>query len=434
MEYSDNTMRTSGYLVTEGDFAEEVEDALFAAGFIWEDYYEDYELPDYWMTYLYVDVMRDCTVIQFYGSYKPIPVEPHTAAEASAAIVDFYANQNMVVEVPEYATTNSDAYFTIKEQPSIDGLEVDVFESDWDEMFDFALEMEVAGWTVADGEYDGDYIATFEFDDGSYAQIDIQDWIDYSYGCIRLICTYAAPAEFPAETVAADLAAMGITDEVPPFPGFASKYSYYQPGHQLQIMGKVGQEEANVALYQAAFVAAGYTDTGSGQNGYNHFTSPSGMLDVRIWCYPTNYPGYVVVDFDSNEIPEAPTNAYDIMADLLVISGDNNYTADEYAEFGYLVDNGDGTASGQCLYRFYDTYFNDALDFLEQVVSGEVGINFPKYLSFAVNPFVPDGEDYAVALAVTPNMDFGVMFQGYDGGDGYYYLEFLAAPIDYFMD
>ena len=147
-EYSDGTMKTSGYLITEGDFTEEVEDALLSAGFIWEDYYEDYELPDDWLTFLYVDLMRDWTVIQFYGSYKPIPVEPHTAAEASAAIVDFYANQGMEVEVPDYATADPEAYFGFRDASAVNGFEVDVYESSAEEMFDFVVELEAAGWVI----------------------------------------------------------------------------------------------------------------------------------------------------------------------------------------------------------------------------------------------------------------------------------------------
>ena len=291
-------MKTSGYLITEGDFTEEVEDALLSAGFIWEDYYEDYELPDDWLTYLYVDLMRDWTVIQFYGSYKPIPVEPHTAAEASAAIVDFYANQGMQVEVPDYATADPEAYFGFRDASAVNGFEVDVYESSAEEMFDFVVELEAAGWVISDGEYEGDYVANVEFDDGSYAQIDVQDWIDYSYACVRLICTYGVPAEFPAEDVAADMAALGVTDEVPPFPGVALDYNYSAKYHQLTVVVKSGTEQDNVDLYAAAFVAAGYTEAGADEYGDMHYTSPNQQLDICVWCYPSEYPGYVIVDFD----------------------------------------------------------------------------------------------------------------------------------------
>lgn len=301
-EYSDDTMKTSGYLVTEGDFSAEAEDALFAAGFIWEDNYEDYELPDDWMTYLYVDVMRDYTVIQFYGSYKPIPVEPHTAQEASAAIVDFYANQDMEVEVPEYAVASDEAYFGIKEQPAVDALEVDVYGSDHDEMFDFALEMEVAGWTVAEGEDEGDYVAKMVFDDGSFAQIDIQDWIDYSYGCIRLICTYGAPAEFPSEEIAEYLASKGVTDVIPAFSGIALDYAFVtQGGLQLQFKVESGAEAATVTQYQADLLAANYTEAGADTYGDMHYASPNGQLDLCAWNgLDINRAGMVYVDIQIN--------------------------------------------------------------------------------------------------------------------------------------
>ena len=315
-KYSDNTMKTSGYLVTEGDFSEEVEDALFAAGFIWEDSYEDYELPDDYMTYLYVDVMRDCTVIQFYGSYKPIPVEPHTAAEASAAIVDFYANQDMEVEVPEYAVASDEAYFGIKEQPAVDALEVDVYGSDYDEMFDFALEMEVAGWTVGDGEYEGDFVAVMNFDDGSFAQIDIQDWTAESYACIRLICTYGVPAEFPSDAIAADFAQFGVTDVVPPYSGVATDYTYSASNHKLGIYVQEGTEAAALATYQNDLLQAGWTEDGVDEYGDMWYLSPNSQLRANPWNGAQyGYAGKVIVDFKVvNMTWTAETVIKDIMA------------------------------------------------------------------------------------------------------------------------
>ena len=431
-EYSDGTMRTRGYLVTEGDFVDEAEDALLSAGFYFEDYYGDWELEDDWYSYLYLSLDRDYTFIKFYGAYKTIPVEPHTAAEASAAIVDFFANNDIVVDVPDYETADPEAYFGFRDASAADAFEVDVYNSDADEMFDFVVELEAAGWVISDGEYDGDYVANFG---DTYAQIDVQDWIDYSYGCVRLICSVLTPAEFPAETVAADLAAMGITDEVPPFPGFASAYNYYAPGHQLQILGRAGEEEANVALYQAAFEAAGYTEAGLVQ-GEMHYTSPSGLLDVCVWCYPAQYPGYVVVDFESNIIPEAPDNAYDLLCDVVCASYDYGMDVETLVGYGYIVDNGDGTAQGECVYRFKESYFENSLEVLEYCYS-DGGVTCPKYLEFVVEPTAatdPDsGAEYAYALAVTPNMDLGCYFEASNGGDGYYYITYFCAPIEYFM-
>ena len=297
-EYSSGTQVIYGYLVTEGDFSSEVEDALFAAGFIWSDKYEDYELPDDPYTYMTIDVDRGFTIIDFFGSEKPIPVEPHTAAEASAAIVNFYANHNMVVEVPDYATANEEAYFGFRDASAVDGFEVDVYNSDPDEMFDFAVEMEVAGWTVTDGQDEGDYVAKMVFDDGTFAQIDIQDWIDYSYGCIRLICTYGAPAVFPSEEIAEYLAAKGVTDVIPAFSGTALDYAFVTSGGlQLQFKVESGAEAATVAQYQADLLAANYVEAGADQYGDMHYASPNDQLDLCAWNgLDINRAGMVYID------------------------------------------------------------------------------------------------------------------------------------------
>ena len=290
-----NEMRTYGYLITEGDFTEEAEDALLSAGFIWEDYYEDYELPDDWMTYLYVDLMRDYTVIQFYGSYKPIPVEPHTASEASAAMVDFFANKNIVVDVPDYETADSEAYFGFRDASAVDAFEVDVYNSDADEMFDFVVELEAAGWVISDGEYEGDYVANFG---DTYAQIDVQDWIDYSYGCIRLICSVIEPAEFPSDEIAADFAQFGVTDTVPPYSGFATDYTYSASNHKLGIYVKAGTEAEALATYQNDLLQAGWQEDGVDEYGDMWYISPNAQLRANPWNGALyGYDGRVIVDF-----------------------------------------------------------------------------------------------------------------------------------------
>ena len=291
-------IRTTGLLATKGDFVDEIVDELFAAGFIWEDSWEDYELPDDYLTYMTVEYTRGYTFIDFYGSYKVEPVEPHTAAEASAAMVDFFANNDMEVEIPDYAVASPDAYFGIREVAAIEGLEVDVYESDYDEMFEFALAMEEAGWVVGDSDDEGNFYARITFDDGSYAQVDIQDWTAETYACIRLICTVALPAEFPADEIAEYLASKGVTDVIPAFSGIALDYAFVTSGGlQLQFKVESGAEAATVAQYQADLLAANYVEAGADQYGDMHYASPNDQLDLCAWNgLDINRAGMVYID------------------------------------------------------------------------------------------------------------------------------------------
>ena len=144
-------------------------------------------------------------------AYIEFPPETLTASEASAGIISYFADHNADVEVADYSAASDNAYFTINENAALSGyFEIDVFGSSYDEMLDFVIECEDLGWSVEYDDY-GDAVMAFG---NTGAQMAVQDWINYSYGCIRIICFYKAPTvvldEFPLDEVNAFLTTYGL--------------------------------------------------------------------------------------------------------------------------------------------------------------------------------------------------------------------------------
>ena len=216
-EYAPEIRRT-GELMSEGNFVADVVANLLAAG--WEKYSSVYYvLPSaqYGEAYVAVQLWRGYTVVDFYGEYL---IPHYTAAQAAAGMEAFFASEQVNVTVAEYAVADPEAYFAINDSnvASKGIYEVDVYESSAEEMAAFAAALYAANWTIGAGQYEGDYVATFG---ETGATIEIQDWIDYSYGCVRLICYVdnAEPVPAPetpflvAATLSLNSFEMDVTEE-----------------------------------------------------------------------------------------------------------------------------------------------------------------------------------------------------------------------------
>ena len=88
------------------------------------------------------------------------------------------------VDVKDYAIAGEGAYFVLKPVNEYGILEVQVFGSSSTEMNAYAELLGNNGWNVGPGQYTGDYLATFG---ETLATVEIQDWINYSYKCVRLL-------------------------------------------------------------------------------------------------------------------------------------------------------------------------------------------------------------------------------------------------------
>ena len=147
-----------------------------------------------------IDSYGDCTLslpeygaeMTFYGMSAyfrirasidlPEPPAEVTAADASAGAEEFFAGKGLDVDVPEYAAAAENASFVTSSANGV--YEIDVFNSNGDELDAFAYALYQAEWTVVSGDYEGEYIAI-----NGKAVIELQNWNEEEgYGCIRLIC------------------------------------------------------------------------------------------------------------------------------------------------------------------------------------------------------------------------------------------------------
>lgn len=234
----------------------------------------------------YLNSIYEAVIVQF--SLDPIPVSSISFAE----MVEAYANAGVTVVIPDFegAELNlDDSYFPTY---YVEG-------ATREEMDAFAAAMTTAGWDLEQDSYD-DY-AGFFGDTGAY--VSIEDYIDWGWGVRVAFSLESTPAsDFPADEIAADLEAAGVTDSVPAFSGEAAGFDYYSgtDGRQLTIVVPDGSTEDDViATYQQDLLDAHYTEAGEDQWGDMHYSSPNGQIDVCAWRgSDIGYDGYVFVDFE----------------------------------------------------------------------------------------------------------------------------------------
>ena len=205
-----------------------------------------------------------------------------------AAVVEEFAEAGIEVVIPDYLSENGELL-----------VEAGIYyitSSTHDEMDAFAASLEEAGWVLTTdqwGDYEGNY---------GYASVYVGDWLNYSSHHNAIEIEFSMPDEFPADKIAADLEAAGITDTLPVNSGFAVKYGYYsgEDGRQLSwTIYPSDTEENAVATYQADLLASGYTELGLDSYGDMHYASPNDELDVCVWKgSDIDEDGYIFVDIE----------------------------------------------------------------------------------------------------------------------------------------
>ena len=164
-------------------------------------------------------------------------------------------------------------------------------------MIDFTEDCGDLGWTSEFDDY-GDVMMAFG-DTG--AQIAVQDWIEYSYGCIRIICSYEAPvevvSEFPLAEVNAFLTTYGLgfqlTTGLPDASGEGFGYSTFVDSgyHGMAVTAPGDQAAAWDAILEPIVTATGYAyddDWGAYVNDDEHivriaYDSSEGYTFVTFW-------------------------------------------------------------------------------------------------------------------------------------------------------
>jgi hypothetical protein len=106
------------------------------------------------------------------------------------------------------------------------------------------------------------------------------------------------------EISASLVAELSIADALPTFTSHPIDYQYSPSYRQLSIKVEEEKEDEYMAQYLDDFLTAEYVENGEDKYGDMHYKSKEGNLDICVWDYPSEYPGYVFVDFKSTAIPE----------------------------------------------------------------------------------------------------------------------------------
>ena len=313
------TYRITGEITTAGDVTEEMIANVLAAGFIWEDYYEDYELPNDYMTYMYITYKRGYTSIRFYGSYIPTGevIELPSVDEVNDKIAEYYAGQNVAVAVPEYPAASATAYY----EAASDGSYYKIYGSDTDEMADFAAALEAAGWQI---NYYSDY---FEDDFKAYIGDDdvclkVEDY--YSY--VKISCLFEEAPVPPVQYDVADfdqyvIDTFGSIDVAVVCAEYTSANAdayFVVDGVNAKIYGSTSDE---LGAFAEAMVELGWLDT---VNSYGDHTLAFGASGAKLYLGDYTNSGYIAVQpsytapvqFDLAEFPLAELNAFLTQYDL----------------------------------------------------------------------------------------------------------------------
>ena len=311
------TYRITGYLATAGDCTEELIENILDAGFIWEDWYEDYELPDDYMTYMYVNFTRGYTIVEFYGSYIPTGevIDLPGVDEVNDKIVEYFASQNVAVAVPEYVSANPNAYY----EEGYSAGSFYVYGSDVDDMAVFEDALEEAGWEINhySDYYPDDFKAYFGEDNACIKVVEYSSYVGIS-------CTFEAA---PAPIVKYDIAGLNefITDlfaeidvavVLPEYPAASEDAYYIVEGVNAKVYGS---SKAEMDDFAAAMVELGWTDSldSWGDHTLTFGASGASLYVGDYYSYISIKPSYVApIEFELAEFPLAELNAFLTQYDL----------------------------------------------------------------------------------------------------------------------
>ena len=145
-------------------------------------------------------------------------VEQTPVASVDMKIAGAYFNQLGIKGVPAFPSYEGEELTTeMNCNYGLPGIyEIDIFNSSQAQMEAYAESLESKGWTVGEGEYVGDFLAYYG-QTGAY--VELQNWIGYSYDCIRILLYESLPPlppeeGFPVQHVLQYLANEGLEDGI----------------------------------------------------------------------------------------------------------------------------------------------------------------------------------------------------------------------------
>ena len=371
-----------------------------------------------------------------YGGYVIVDISYHIPGLEEFPfdeVVDFFAGNELDVEFPE-AYETEEGYFEIHDEnvESTGIYEVRVFGSSAEEMGAFADAMAEAGWNVGPGGYEGDYLCTFG---DTVATCEIQDWIDYSYGCIRVLFYVGDEKvrEFPMDDVLNFLEDEGLEFEENPIPAYevASEDAYFEfddswaawfGSADVYVMNTTHDEAENYAydLLDAGFNLVAYVPEFSEDEepvlvsviyAFKYVTGGVGDLEVVIYDFlETN--GYVDLTFGviAAEFDEFPSEVI----------------ADDLAPLGVTLDSVP-VFSGEASAYYYDPSYHEV-----EAVVGEENEDAAvlTYINDLLEAGYVEGEedDYGDMHYISPNGEIDVcVYSGVPyGAEGSIFIDLIV--------
>lgn len=349
--------RTAGWLATEGDVSEEFADALLDAGFIWEDYWEDYELPNDENTYLNIYVEGGYTLVKFVGTWMQgdEPVELPSLDEVNDKIVAWFAESDIEITAPEYESSNADAYYQMS------GSSIYIYGSNTDDMDAYAAACAANGYTVTYpwASYPHDFKAYFG---DKTACLTVEKYSSFvSISLSKVAAPVQASASDINDFIVSYFAALNIELTVPEYPA-ADASAYYETSGSNQLKVK-NSSTADMDAFAAAMSAAGWYVTYPWSSYPHDFKAYFGDNGSATPCVTVeDYTTYVSIKMSQATPPAPPTqySAAEVSAAYVEFFGNKNVEVEfvDYpfeSENGYFTYNANGESQGYCVYNAFNT-------------------------------------------------------------------------------
>ena len=278
--------RTSGSIITKGNFEDALIENVLAAGFEYEEDYDDFAImADSNNSYLSVYFSRGYTFLSFHGSYikdEDAPALPGVDG-VDALIEAFFAANNVNVDLPEFVSANANAHYEESSSASI----FYIYGVTQEEMTAYGESLQAAGWTykvtiVSDGDFEATLASgntTLTIKMANYLS-----WYDY----VKVTLSVSTRLSV-AEANNAFAAFFAEKDANIPFAGYAAAdASAYAAPYASASQGTVAYDIFNttkdeVTAYGNALQQLGWTVNVTHNDG--DFTANFGGAQVKLYVY-----------------------------------------------------------------------------------------------------------------------------------------------------
>ena len=288
--------RTTGYLTTAGDFTDVLIADLLSSGFIYSDYYNDYEFPEDENVYINASFQGGYTIIYMVGPWveRDIEIDLPGVDEINDIIVNYFNQQDTEVTCPEYTSTNADAYY---EQAGTTAWRI--YGSDTDDMDAFAAAMGSNGWKVTYpwSSYPHDFKAFFG---NKPACVTVESYSSY----VKItVSKEAAPAEGGLDDindlVVAYYATQNLDVTCPEYT--SSNADAYYEASGTTALKVMGSNTADMAAFAAALVNSGWSVEYPWASYPDDFKAYFG--DTNACLKVEDYTSYVKISFTKEYAP-----------------------------------------------------------------------------------------------------------------------------------